>query len=247
MYLIYGKTDIGKKRSLNQDIFKLGQNADTIWAIVCDGLGGENAGEVASYIAVNAADRYIKDNLETVKDQQDAKELVINSVNTANNAVIQKAEAAKNLEGMSTTIVCLLVYNNMLHVANVGDSRAYAILNDKITQITKDHSVVQALLDSGKISKEQAENHPNKNVILRAVGTEEGIDVDLAVEERRAGDLWLICSDGLYDMVSNDRIAEILRSHPIEQAADMLLQAALDGGGSDNISLVLVKDREGAQ
>ena len=170
MYLMYGKTDIGKKRSLNQDIFKLGQNADTMWAIVCDGLGGENAGEVASYIAVNAADRYIKDNLETVKDQQDAKELIINSVNTANNAVIKKAEATKNLKGMSTTIVCLLVYDNMLHVANVGDSRAYTILDNKITQITKDHSVVQALLDSGKISKEQAENHPNKNCLVQVLG-----------------------------------------------------------------------------
>ena len=241
MYLIYGKTDIGKKRSLNQDIFKLGQNADTIWAIVCDGPGGENAGEVASYIAVNAADRYIKDNLETVKDQQDAKELVINSVNTANNAVIQKAEAAKNLEGMSTTIVCLLVYNNMLHVANVGDSRAYAILNDKITQITKDHSVVQALLDSGKISKEQAENHPNKNCLVQVLGLNQTISPAYFCQEFFESLKVLVCTDGLYNYLTEEDIIFVLNNFKAEKVTNEFINLALKRGGADNITVVTIE------
>ena len=241
MYLIYGKTDIGKKRSLNQDIFKLGQNADTIWAIVCDGLGGENAGEVASYIAVNAADRYIKDNLETVKDQQDAKELVINSVNTANNAVIQKAEAAKNLEGMSTTIVCLLVYNNMLHVANVGDSSAYAILNDKITQITKDHSVVQALLDSGKISKEQAENHPNKNCLVQVLGLNQTISPAYFCQEFFESLKVLVCTDGLYNYLTEEDIIFVLNNFKAEKVTNEFINLALKRGGADNITVVTIE------
>lgn len=241
MYLIYGKTDIGKKRSLNQDIFKLGQNADTIWAIVCDGLGGENAGEVASYIAVNAADRYIKDNLESVKDQQDAKELVINSVNTANNAVIQKAEATKNLEGMSTTIVCLLVYNNMLHVANVGDSRAYTILNDKITQITKDHSVVQALLDSGKISKEQAENHPNKNCLVQVLGLNQTISPAYFYQEFFESLKVLVCTDGLYNYLTEEDIIFVLNNFKAEKVTNEFINLALKRGGADNITVVTIE------
>ena len=241
MYLMYGQTDIGKKRSLNQDIFKLGQNADAVWAIVCDGLGGENAGEVASYIAVNAADRYIKDNLEALKNQQEAKELVINAINTANSVVIQKANAAKNLEGMSTTIVCLMVYNNMLHVANVGDSRAYTILNNKITQITKDHSVVQALLDSGKISKEQAENHPNKNCLVQVLGLNQTISPAYFCQEFFESLKVLVCTDGLYNYLTEEDIIFVLNNFKAEKMANEFINLALKRGGADNITVVTIE------
>ena len=129
----------------------------------------------------------------------------------------------------------------------MGDSRAYLLREGAFTQVTRDHSLVQELVDQGVLTQEQAAHHPMRNVITRAVGTDETVEVDMITRERCKGDMWLLCSDGLSGMVSDEEMAGILREYAPEAAADRLLQAALDHGGRDNISFVILKDQEGAQ
>ena len=153
-------------------------------------------------------------------------------------------------KGMGTTIVGGVINESGNgYIINVGDSRAYHISRrtNSIYQITRDHSLVEELVEFGAITKEQAKSHPQRNVITRAVGTEEGVEIDLLCEERRAGDVWLVCSDGLYGMVGDDAIASALSSLPMDKAADRLLSSALEAGGRDNISFIILLDKEGAQ
>ena len=215
----------------------------------------KGAEELAAF--TDEYDDYIDDVIDSLKDFGDRRaklryddiiDEALEKIDDAQNELDDKEkEADEKLRGMGTTVSVIWLGGESVYVAHVGDSRVYRMQQGALRQITEDHSLVGEMVRAGAITREQASTHPMRNVITRALGTEGSVEVDLLTVPRRADDLWLICSDGLYDMVSNDRIAEILRSHPIEQAADMLLQAALDGGGSDNISLVLVKDREGAQ
>ena len=158
----------------------------------------------------------------------------------------QQAEDEK-LSGMGTTLSVLWMSEHFVYLGHVGDSRVYRFREGKLEQMTDDHSLVGELLRAGYLTPEQAENHPNKNVILRAIGTEEGIDIDLAVEERKPGDLWLICSDGLHGMVSDKRMEAILGVNTPDSAVKLLMDAALAAGGRDNISVVLVQDGEVAR
>ena len=157
----------------------------------------------------------------------------------------QKEDPA--LSGMGTTLSVMWMSDHFAYFAHVGDSRVYLLRNGEFRQITEDHSLVAELFRLGQLTKEQAANHPMRNVITRAVGTEEQIDTDLLVEERRKGDLWLICSDGLYGMVPDEQIEATLAAHTPKRAADLLIEMALNAGGRDNVSLVILLDREGGQ
>ena len=148
---------------------------------------------------------------------------------------------------MGTTLTVLWAGEREMYLAHVGDSRAYLMREGSFVQVTRDHSLVQELVEQGVLTQEQAAHHPMRNVITRAVGTDETIEVDLLTRERRKGDLWLLCSDGLSGMVPDEEMAGILRESAPEAAADRLLRAALDHGGRDNVSFVIVKDEEGAQ
>lgn len=232
------RTDIGKMRKTNQDAVIESQELRLFG--VADGMGGHNGGETAS---AGARDGLLE-LLEGKEPEQGALRIAIGAVNRR---LFLQQKGDEKLSGMGTTLTALWLSDSCVYIGHVGDSRAYRLRDGEMKQMTDDHSVVAELLRSGMLTPEQAATHPMRNVITRAVGTEEGIEIDLMCEERRAGDMWLVCSDGLYGMVGDEKIAEILKAHKPKKAADLLIAAALEGGGRDNISLVILLDKEGEQ
>ena len=232
------RTHIGKVRRSNQDAL-IESAADGLWG-VADGMGGHNGGETASAGARDGV-------LELLSGKKPEQSALRTAIGAVNRRLYLRQLEDESLSGMGTTLTLLWFAGDAVHIGHVGDSRAYRLRDGKLAQITDDHSVVAELVRSGVLTPEQAASHPMRNVITRAVGTEEGVEIDLLCEERRAGDVWLVCSDGLYGMVGDDAITGALTSLPIDQAADRLLAAALEAGGRDNTSLVILLDKEGAQ
>ena len=150
----------------------------------------------------------------------------------------------KALTGMGTTLSVLWMSDNFVYIGHVGDSRVYLLRDGEFKQMTLDHSLVEQLVREGVLTEEEAQNHPMRNIITRAIGTDESVEVDVVVEERRKGDLWLACSDGLHGLVDDRQMRDALRQYAPEKAADVLLKAALDAGGRDNVTLVIVHDGE---
>ena len=232
---VHALTDVGKVRAVNQDALVVAE--DIMLYGVADGMGGHNGGETAS---AGARDRLI----ELLQGKTPSLDALREGVTEANASLFRQQAEDESLSGMGTTLSVIWMSEHFVYFAHVGDSRIYRLREGKFEQMTDDHSLVGELVRAGYLTPEQAENHPNKNVILRAVGTEPGIDVDLAVEERKPGDLWLICSDGLHGMVSDSKMEAILSINTPECAAKLLMDAALVAGGRDNISVVIVKDGE---
>ena len=231
-------TDVGKVRAVNQDALVVDEELCLYG--VADGMGGHNGGETAS---AGARDGVIA----ALQGKEPSLDALRDAITAANTALFQQQAEDESLSGMGTTLSVIWMSEHFVYLGHVGDSRVYRFREGKLEQMTDDHSLVGELVRAGYLTPEQAENHPNKNVILRAVGTEEGIDIDLAVEERKPGDLWLICSDGLHGMVKDDKMEAILSVNTAEAAANILMDAALAAGGRDNISVVLVQDGEVAQ
>ena len=229
-------TDKGCVRPSNQDAVIVAKNL----AGVADGMGGHRGGEVAS----SAARDLLMGFLDGKTPDETELKTAVESVNQR--LFIQQAED-ESLSGMGTTLTVLWAAETQLYIAHVGDSRAYRLREGKLTQITHDHSMVEEMVRQGMLTPEQAACHPMRNVITRAVGTEAGIDVDVIVEERHAGDVWLLCSDGLHGMVSDARMEEVLSENKPEEAADILMEAAKEAGGRDNISVVIYLDGEAGQ
>ncbi len=230
------RTDIGKMRKTNQDALIEAPDLH-LWG-VADGMGGHNGGETASAGARDGL-------MELLKGKAPEQGSLRTAIGAVNRRLFLQQKEDEKLSGMGTTLTVLWLSDSCVHIGHVGDSRAYRLRDGEFKQITDDHSVVAELLRSGMITPEQAAAHPMRNVITRAVGTEEGIEIDLMCEERRKGDVWLVCSDGLYGMVGDEKIEEILKANKPEKAADKLIAAALEGGGRDNISLVILLDKEG--
>lgn len=228
------RTDIGKVRQSNQDAL-IAAPEMRLWG-VADGMGGHNGGETAS---AGARDGLVQQ-LSGKSPEQGALRTAIGAVNRS--LYLQQKEDDA-LSGMGTTLTALWVSDSCVYIGHVGDSRAYRLRDGEFKQITEDHSVVAELLRSGMLTPEQAAAHPVRNVITRAVGTEDSIEIDLMCEERQAGDIWLVCSDGLHGMVTDEQMAEIIKNNKLEKAADKLIRAALDAGGRDNVSLVLLQDK----
>ena len=235
---VYALTDVGKVRAANQDALVLDEALQLYG--VADGMGGHNGGETAS---AGARDGLIA----ALQGREASLDALREAVTRANADLFQQQKDDERLSGMGTTLSVIWMSEHFVYLAHVGDSRIYRFRGGKLEQMTDDHSLVGELVRQGYLTPEQAENHPNKNVILRAVGTEEGIDVDLAVEERKAGDLWLVCSDGLHGMVKDEAMEAILSVNTAEAAVKLLMDAALAAGGRDNISVVLVQDGEVAR
>lgn len=228
---IYGMTDKGIVRSTNQDNFYIEKNGE--WCVIADGMGGHNGGETASDIAVET----IKAELE--KENKDVEDALRTAVVSANNAIYEKAKENTDLVGMGTTVVLLKMEKNIAYIAHVGDSRAYYISDGKIVQLTKDHSVVQSLIEKGTITKSQAKDHPQKNIITRAVGTDAYVEIDVNRVICTKGDHILLCTDGLSTMVDDKEILNIILGNP-EAAVNELVEAANRAGGKDNITAVLI-------
>lgn len=234
---VAARSNIGKVRQSNQDAL-ISAPEMRLWG-VADGMGGHNGGETASASARDG----LLEQLYGKSPEQGALRTAIGAVNRS--LYLQQKEDDA-LSGMGTTLTVLWLSDHCVYLGHVGDSRAYRLRDGELKQITDDHSVVAELLRSGMLTPEQAANHPLRNVITRAVGTEDGIEIDLMCEERRPGDVWLVCSDGLHGMVTDEKMAEIIKSCKLEKAAGKLIAAALEAGGRDNVSLVLLQDK-GAQ
>ncbi|MDF2566660.1 MAG: protein serine/threonine phosphatase [Oscillospiraceae bacterium] len=236
-----GKTDIGKLREMNQDAFFVSElNQNDAFAIVCDGMGGKNGGNVASTMACDMISKKVVSGYRSQMDSNSIRNLLITSVTAANVEVNTKASQHKELEGMGTTAVAVLATSDMAHIVHVGDSRAYLHSADKIVQLTKDHSIVQELVEQGRLSEDDAKNHPKKNLITRAVGVELTVSVDYIELELTKGDSILLCSDGLTNMCSNDELSEVLNTNKPGAACEKLIKIANEHGGVDNITIVIV-------
>ena len=236
----FGKTDKGRKRSMNQDMFFISDTPVGILPnlyIVADGMGGQNAGDVAARFCV---DRFTE--LVRVSRERTPIQVIEKAIRQTNEDLIEKAANQKELDGMGTTFVmATLLSDNNLLVANIGDSRMY-LINERITQISQDHSLVAEMVRSGEIRKEEARFHPNKNVVLRALSTQSVVSPDYYQVTVRPGDCALLCSDGLSDMVDEAELLKTVSEYEdVEDIADRLVTMANENGGRDNITLVLIR------
>ncbi len=236
----FGKTDKGRKRSMNQDMFFISDTPVGILPnlyIVADGMGGQNAGDVAARFCV---DRFTE--LVRVSRERTPIQVIEKAIRQTNEDLIEKAANQKELDGMGTTFVmATLLSDNNLLVANIGDSRMY-LINERITQISQDHSLVAEMVRSGEIRKEEARFHPNKNVVLRALSTQSVVSPDYYQVTVRPGDCALLCSDGLSDMVDETELLKVVSEYEdVGDIADRLVTMANENGGRDNITLVLLR------
>ena len=236
---LYAMTDVGRKREVNQDFVyvtdkPVGPFPNLL--VVADGMGGHKAGDFASKYTV----KVLRDELE--KTSLDKPEEILRGVVTiANHELIKAAQSDVKLEGMGTTLVAATVIGNTLYFSNVGDSRLY-LINDKIRQISKDHSLVEEMVRLGGIKAEEAKNHPDKNIITRAIGVKEDVEADIYEYRLKKGDIILMCTDGLSNMVEDEDMFDIIKgARDIVEAVQMLIEKANSNGGRDNIGVVLAE------
>lgn len=238
MLTVCAKTDIGRKRNINQDTvsaWPAPHGSLPNLFVVADGMGGHKAGDYASAYAVSAIGREVEmdENTEPIK-------ILANAIECANAEIFEKAKE-EDFAGMGTTVVASTVIDSTLYVANVGDSRLYLIGNE-IRQITRDHSLVEEMVRAGELKREDARFHPDKNIITRAVGADRNVLVDFFEVELSDGDIVLMCSDGLSNMVGDDEILSIIKKQKnVEDMVDELIKVANHNGGKDNIGVVLVR------
>ncbi|MCX6159186.1 MAG: Stp1/IreP family PP2C-type Ser/Thr phosphatase [Ignavibacteriae bacterium] len=233
-------TDVGKVRQKNEDYLESFESPFGYVFVVCDGMGGHTAGEVASRLAVATIKENILNNPQGVTN---TKQIIIDSVNLANHRIIEKWTDEPELKGMGTTAVVLIVKTNIAYYAHVGDSRMYMIRNSKIYQMTRDHSFVQTLVDGGLISYEEAEHHPRKNEIMQALGitSEIKVDVNNIGLNLYKNDTFIMCSDGLSGLITDEDIQRIVNTNDPQEASLKLLATANNNGGFDNITVQVVK------
>ena len=236
--IIHSKIDKGIIRNSNQDAFIAGQLSENIaFAVVCDGMGGANAGNIASEIAVKTVSEYLYNSFRENLTIDEIARLVSSAISSANLQIYERATKNEVLSGMGTTIVVALILGNEAVISHVGDSRIY-LVNDKINQLTKDHSIVQSLIESGKISEADAKIHPRKNVITRALGVESSVLIDNDFITLEPNDTLLLCTDGLTNFVDAQTILDTFKNYEISLVCDKLVELANLGGGGDNITVV---------
>ena len=203
-------------------------------------MGGYNGGEVASKLATESLKKYIQNNFENIeKSKEKILELIGNAMEYANMVVYEKSKEEKELEGMGTTLEVCLIYNNKVYLGHVGDSRIYRIRKEVIRKLTKDHSYVQQLVEDGKITREEATNHPKKNMLTKALGCTPYVEPDIRARNVEKGDIIIMCSDGLTNMVTEQEIFEAVKENA-EKAPEVLVQKANNAGGYDNITVVTI-------
>ena len=235
---VYARSDIGPVRALNEDSYYAPAEGEN-FCCVADGMGGHNAGEVASAMAAETIATRLRDR------RLAPHERLHRAVYAANAAIYDKARENREMSGMGTTVTALLIEDGEAHIAHVGDSRCYLLRNRVLMQLTSDHTLVEELLLQGAITPREARNHPNRNVITRALGTDVSVKVDLMRVRVEKGDTFLLCSDGLYNHVSDRDMLETLNSRmKRENKVSALVDQAIDGGGHDNITAMLVSVEE---
>ncbi|MBZ2173925.1 Stp1/IreP family PP2C-type Ser/Thr phosphatase [Schnuerera sp. xch1] len=237
------KTDIGRIRDINQDFYYISSSTDCHLFIIADGMGGHKAGEIAAKIAIETISSSLEKNLKNLKlDDNYIKNSIEDSIWKANEKIYKMSLENDKCFGMGTTVTLAYENDNRIFVGHVGDSRAYLLRDNVLHQVTTDHSLVEELIRNGSISKEEAKYHPQKNIITRAVGTSKEIEVDLIVKKKIKGDILLLCTDGLTNMVDDVEIKELLcNNENIQRACELLVELSNNRGGYDNITVLTIK------
>ncbi|WP_409022612.1 Stp1/IreP family PP2C-type Ser/Thr phosphatase [Dellaglioa sp. P0083] len=239
------QTDVGSVRENNEDYVGVFHNKSGIFFVmVADGIGGHLGGDVASEMAVSHMGfRFEGANFS---EPSDAIKWITKEVEMENKQIIEKSNQYEDLSGMGTTMVCAIFFEEKFIVANIGDSRGYLLRHKELYQLTEDHSVVNELIKRGELTVEDAKNYPQKNMITRSLGISSDADADIAVNDSESGDLLLLCTDGLTNMVSDDEIKAVLKnSETVEEKGAELIRLANKAGGLDNITILLVSNDRG--
>ena len=236
------KSDMGKVRDMNQDYFYVSPPDSKLKLyILADGMGGYQGGEVASKLAVTAVRNYIESNFDSInKEKDEILKLITSSIEYANMVVYEKSKEDENLEGMGTTLEVCLIYNNRVHIGHVGDSRIYRLRGVFIEKLTTDHSYVEKLINDGTITKEEAMHHPKKNMLTKALGCNIFVEPEIITKGFIKDDIILICSDGLTNMIDEDKIYDVIKNN-YRNAPDNLINIANDNGGYDNVTAIVIK------
>ena len=232
-------TDVGMVRQVNQDYVYTTDNPigplPNLF-VVADGMGGHKAGDYASKYTVEVMKRELAQS-----EEKDVEKALVSAIEKANREIIKKASEDEHLKGMGTTVVAATIVEHMMYFANVGDSRLY-LINQGITQLTKDHSLVEEMVRLGGIKPEEAKHHPDKNIITRAIGAKNNVDVDFYEHRLKRGDIILMCTDGLSNMVEDEELFHIVQGgRDSVEAGTALVDAAKENGGTDNIGVVLME------
>ncbi|MFZ2584690.1 MAG: Stp1/IreP family PP2C-type Ser/Thr phosphatase [Enterococcus aquimarinus] len=237
---VYFQSDIGKRRKSNQDYTATFTNQkNQLLALLADGMGGHQAGDIASRQAVEEIG--IAWEATTIDDSEKAVQWFLQHIQQTNQRIFEKGQSQPTLSGMGTTLEVVTLLDNHLALAHVGDSRIYLFREQRLIALTEDHSLVNALLKSGEITQEMAENHPRKNIITRSLGMPGSLEVDVAIHKIEDHDQLLLCSDGLTNMVSEPKITQILlEAASLQDASQRLIEEANAKGGLDNITVLLI-------
>jgi len=244
---LWGITDSGKVRKHNQDVFQMLSNDDKTVAVlvVCDGMGGANAGNIASELAAQTFMDFMGVKITEINEDNKPRDIAIimtEAVMTANTAVYEKSFLSDEFAGMGTTLTAAVSTDSGEVVANVGDSRLYHVTDKKITQITRDHSVVEDMIDRGEITRNEARKHPSRNLITRVIGTDIEEPPDIFFLNLQKGDFILLCSDGLSDVVLDREIQyELLIGRTVRESCEAIVDMALSRGAPDNVTAVILK------
>lgn len=238
---IVSKTDVGQVRRSNQDAYATGELPGGVaWAVVCDGMGGANGGNVASAMAVKVISGQISASYRDGMSSNSIRTMLESAITAANISVYDLSREREDLSGMGTTVVACVITNGVAHIAHAGDSRAYKFTTEKITQITRDHTYVQSLVEDGKLTSEEAKTYPHRNIITRALGVNERLAVDyneIGLDEDEA---ILMCTDGLTGNLEPEDMLDVFKSCQFYEYPDMLVQLANNRGGNDNITVVIL-------
>ena len=235
------KSDVGQRRKVNEDAAGYFESKNHIpLMMVCDGIGGHNAGEIASAMALMSIGQAWEKT--EFKDIEEVYQWLIQKITEANEAIFTRSAQYEDLYGMGTTVVVASIIGNQLMIANVGDSRAYVLRNFQLKQLTEDQSLVNALLKSGEITPEEAENHPNKNIVTQSLGVTSSVEIDFVRMTIKNEDTLILCSDGLSDMLSLEEIRNVMNHYSdVEQQVEKAVQEANEAGGRDNITVAIAK------
>ena len=237
---VYKATDAGRVREKNEDYYYVSEN-DLKLFIVADGMGGYNGGEIASNLATNTVKRYIENNIKSTNNESDKiLDMIKNSIEYANMVVYEKSKEDPELEGMGTTMEICLFIEDKLYIGHIGDSRIYRIRRGVMQKLTEDHSYVQELVNEGTITPREAEHHPRKNMLMKAVGCTPYVEPDVFIRSAKEGDIIEMNSDGLTNMVNTQEMEKIIQEDS-EDIAERLVSMANLAGGVDNITTVIIK------
>ncbi len=234
-------SDIGLRRENNQDSMFASIDLDFPMFIVADGMGGHNAGDIASSMAVKGMVRFLDKNRNRLKEENEIKKCIKEAIDYVNDEIFLKSIESSELNGMGTTLTMIFIDNKRFYIGHVGDSRTYLIRDDKIIQITEDHTLVNELVKEGSITAAEAINHPQRNMITRAVGTSCNIKSDIYIQDIKPKDIIILCSDGLTNMIDEKIILKVLERYDrrdMKNICNILVKLAKENGGNDNITVI---------